>query len=67
MEKNRRKRNFFFGDSMLHGVNEKGLSKSHNVKVKNYPSAASETSLKRFIKSETRLFISACRNQRPNK
>ena len=55
MEKNRRERKFFFGDSMLNGVNEKGLSKSHNVKVKNYPSAASETSLKRFIKSETRL------------
>ena len=30
------------GDSMLNGVNEKGLSKSHNVKVKNYPGAASE-------------------------
>ena len=25
------------GNSMLNGVNEKGLSKSHNVKVKNYP------------------------------
>ena len=24
------------GDSMLHGVNGKGLWKSHNVKVKNY-------------------------------
>ena len=30
------------GDSMLNGLNEKGLSKSHNVKVKNYPSATSE-------------------------
>ena len=30
------------GDSMLNGVNEKGLSKSHNVKVKNYPGATSE-------------------------
>ena len=27
---------------MLNGVNEKGLSKSHNVKVKNYPGATSE-------------------------
>ena len=27
------------GDSVLNGVNEKGLSKSHNVKVKNYPGA----------------------------
>ena len=30
------------GDSMLNGVNEKGLSKLHNVKVKNYPGATSE-------------------------
>ena len=29
-------------DSMLNGVNEKGLSKSHNVKVKNYPGATSD-------------------------
>ena len=42
MEKNRRERKFFFGDSMLNGVNEKGLSKSHNVKAKNYPGATSE-------------------------
>ena len=27
---------------MLNGVNEKELSKSHNVKVKNYPGATSE-------------------------
>ena len=30
------------GDSMLNGVNEEGLSKSHNVKVKIYPSATSQ-------------------------
>ena len=30
---------------MLNGVNEKGLSKSHNVKVKNYPGATSENIL----------------------
>ena len=29
------------GDSILNGVNEKGLCKSHSVKVKNYPSATS--------------------------
>ena len=29
-------------DSMLNGVNEKGLSKLHNVKIKNYPGASSE-------------------------
>ena len=29
------------GDSILTGVNEEGLSKSHSVKVKNYPSATS--------------------------
>ena len=33
------------GDSMLNDVNEKGLSKSHNVKVKNYPGATSEAIL----------------------
>ena len=30
------------GDSMLNGVNEKGLSKSHSVQVKSYPGATSE-------------------------
>ena len=30
------------GDSILNGVNQKGLSKSHNLKVKNYPGATSE-------------------------
>ena len=34
------------GHSMLNGMNEKGLSKSHNVKVKNYPGATSEGILK---------------------
>ena len=32
------------GDSMLNRVNEKELSKSHNVKVKNYPGTTSEKS-----------------------
>ena len=32
----------FTGNSMLNGVNEKGLSMLHNVKVKNYPGATSE-------------------------
>ena len=30
------------GDSVLNGVNEKGLSKSHNIKVKNYLGATNE-------------------------
>ena len=30
------------GDSMLNDMNKKGLSKSDNVKVKNYPGATSE-------------------------
>ena len=30
------------GDPMLNGVNEKGLSKLHNVKVTNYPGTTSE-------------------------
>ena len=36
------------GDSVLHGVNKKGLSKSHNVKVKNYPGAISKDILDRI-------------------
>ena len=36
------------GDSMLNGVNEKGLSKSHNVKVKKYPGTASEKILNKI-------------------
>ena len=30
------------GDSVLNGANGKGLSKSHNAKVKHYPGATSE-------------------------
>ena len=47
-EKQERKKIFVSDDSMLNGVNKKGLSKSHNVKVKNYPSAASEDTLKKI-------------------
>ena len=36
------------GDSVLDGVNKKGLSKSHNVKVKNYPGAMSKDILDRI-------------------
>ena len=36
------------GDSVLHGVNKKGLSKSHNVKVKNYPGEISKDILDRI-------------------
>ena len=36
------------GDSVLHGVNKKGLSKSHNVKVKNYPGEISKDILNRI-------------------
>ena len=41
-EKQEKKKIVVTGDSILNGVNEKGLSKSHNVKVKNYPGATSE-------------------------
>ena len=41
-EKQEKKKIVVAGDSVLNGVNEKGLSKSHNVKVKNYPGATSE-------------------------
>ena len=36
------------GDSMLNGVIEKGLLRSHNVKVKNYPGATSEDILNKI-------------------
>ena len=41
-EKQEKKKIVVAGDSVLNGVNEKVLSKSHNVKVKNYPGATSE-------------------------
>ena len=41
-EKQEKKKIVVTGDSMLNGVNEKGLSKLHNVKIKNYPGASSE-------------------------
>ena len=68
MRKNREKKVVVTGHSMLNGINEKGLSKSHNLKVKNYPGATSEDILDKMddllkVKSD---FISACRNQQPN-
>ena len=44
-EKQEKKKIVVAGDSVLNGVNKKGLSKSHNVKVKNYPGATSENIL----------------------
>ena len=63
-EKQEKKKIVVTDDSMLNYVNEKRLSKSHIVKVKNYRGATSEDILdRRFIESETRLLISACKNQ----
>ena len=39
------------GDSLLNVVYEKGLSKLHNVKVKNYPGATSEDMLDKIYNS----------------
>ena len=41
-EKQQKKKIVATGDSMLNDMNKKGLSKSHNLKVKNYPGATSE-------------------------
>ena len=41
-EKQEKKKIVVTGDSMLNGVNEKELSKSHSVKAKNYLGATSE-------------------------
>ena len=41
-EKQEKKNIVVIGDLMFNGVNEKGLSRSYNVKVKNYPGATSE-------------------------
>ena len=41
-EKQEKKKIVVTGDSMLNAVIQKGLSKSYNVKVKNYPGATSE-------------------------
>ena len=37
-----RKKVIILGDSLLNGINEKSLSKSHNVKIVNKPGATSE-------------------------
>ena len=37
-----RKKVIILGDSLLNGINEKGLSKRHNVKIVNKPGASSE-------------------------
>ena len=37
-----RKKVIILGDSLLNGINEKGLSKRHNVKIVNKPGATSE-------------------------
>ena len=36
---------FIVGDSLLNGINEKGLSKKHSVKVNTIPGGASEAIL----------------------
>ena len=42
INKGDRKKVIMFGDSFLNGINEKGLSKKHNVKIVNKPGATSE-------------------------
>ena len=37
-----RKKVIIFRDSLLNGINEKGLSKKHNVKIVNKPGVTSE-------------------------
>ena len=42
IDKGDRKKVIILGDSILNGINEKGLSKNHNVKIVNKPGATSE-------------------------
>ena len=42
IDKGDRKKVIILGDSLLNDINEKGLSKSHNVKIVNKPGATSE-------------------------
>ena len=42
IDKGDRKKVIILGDSLLNGINEKGLSKKHNVKIVNKPGATSE-------------------------
>ena len=41
-EKQEKVKTVVTGDSILNSMNEKGLSKSHNVNIKSYPGATSE-------------------------
>ena len=40
--KDRRKNVFVVGDSMLNNISERGISKQHSVKVRNFPGATTE-------------------------
>ena len=42
IDKDDRKKVIILGDSLLNGINEKGLSKKHNIKIVNKPGATSE-------------------------
>ena len=42
IDKGDRKKVIILGDSLLNGINEKGFSKKHNVKIVNKPGATSE-------------------------
>ena len=42
------------GDSLLNGINEKGLSKNHSIKVNNIPGGTSDTILDRWFDTPCR-------------
>ena len=39
---NQRKRVFVLGDSIINGIEEKGLSKKHNVRLRKFPGDSTE-------------------------
>ena len=71
IDKGDRKKKIIPGDSLLNGINEKGLSEKHNVKIVNKPGATSKRllfeELNNLIKYQTEsLLIHAGTNDLTN-
>ena len=54
-DKGNRKKVIILGDSLLNGINEKGLSKRHNVKIVNKPGASKQRTLLEELQSVTKI------------
>ena len=71
INKGERKKVIILGDSLLNGINEKGLSKKYNVKIVNKPGATSESLLLEELDNLTKyqpesVIIHACAKKLTN-